>query len=127
MDLASRRRQQKALVDPRLVVPGAHRRAAGAWSYRQRLVKEMGATAHLRPLPQFGLLKAVRALWSVTPDDPYLSAAPRLRPTRVIEVNARYSAQRTEPRVKSSRFQGRPLCDGSLPCVLASTPVPLPN
>ncbi|WP_369052488.1 glycosyltransferase [Kineococcus terrestris] len=83
------------VVDPRLVVPGDHRRSAGVRAYHRRLVKEITAIQHLRPLPPFGAGRAAREWTRRVPADPFLSQARRFGRTRLVEVHARWLAGRT--------------------------------
>jgi rhamnosyltransferase len=80
------------VVDPRLIVPGTHRRAGGVRAYHRRLVKEIRAIEHLRPLPAFGLVDAAADWARATPRDPFLSSARRFGRTRLVEVAARWQA-----------------------------------
>ncbi|GAA2030207.1 glycosyltransferase [Pseudokineococcus marinus] len=80
------------VVDPALVVPGAHRRDRGIRSYYRRLVKEQTSVAHLRPVPPYGLLDAARDLRRPVGEVPYLSGAGPWGRTRAVEVAARWRA-----------------------------------
>jgi len=102
------------VVDERLVVVGVHRRSGGAASYYRRLVKEVGATHHLRPLPGFGLREAVLDWVRPAPHDPYLSSASRLGRTRLIEVVARVDVDRRTRRGNRTpgAETGVPVCAG---------------
>ncbi|WP_167584356.1 glycosyltransferase family 2 protein [Kineococcus rubinsiae] len=112
------------VVDQRLVVVGVHRRSGGAASYYRRLVKEVGATHHLRPLPGFGLREAVLDWVRPTPHDPYLSSASRLGRTRAIEVAARWDVDRRTRRAGGPEVPGFavPVCAGGADA--AACPVP---
>lgn len=78
------------VVDPHLFVHGHHRRAAGARRYYRRLVAEMAAIEHLRPLPAFSARDAVMTWAAAEPTDPAMSQARRLGRTRLVEVAARW-------------------------------------
>lgn len=83
------------VVDPRLTVEGLHRRSAGVVAYHRRLVKEITAIQHLRPLPPFGVRQAVVELCRTTPQDPFITQARPAGRTRFVEVLARWQAGRT--------------------------------
>jgi rhamnosyltransferase len=82
------------IVDPRLVVPGEHRRSAGARAYYRRRLKEIATIHELRPLPAYGLRRAVGEWVSKEPTDPFTTNARRCGRTRLIEVAARWRAGR---------------------------------
>lgn len=82
------------VLDPRLEVPVAHRRAAGVRAYSSRLLRELAAYRSLGVLTPYSLRDAGRD-WLRSPSDP---AVPRgSRPggrTRAVEVAARWQASR---------------------------------
>ncbi|MGI4893800.1 MAG: hypothetical protein ACRYF3_01650, partial [Janthinobacterium lividum] len=82
------------VVDPRLFVPGLHRRSAGVRAYHGRMVKEIRSIQHLRPLPPFGVRRALAEWVAVQPTDPFLTGARPLGRTRLVEVAARWRAGR---------------------------------
>ncbi len=90
------------MADPRLLVPGQHRRSAGVVPYFRRLVKEATALGPLRPLPAYALSDAARDLVRVQPSSPLISAASRPGGrTRLVEVAARWQAGRVSARAGS--------------------------
>ena len=97
----------RLVADPRLVVPAVHRRSPGVRSYFRRLVKEMGAVTHLRPLPPFGPRRAAVDWLRGHPRDPFLSGSRRMGRTRLVEVGARYVAGR-RARARSTPPRRRP-------------------
>lgn len=82
------------VVDPRLVVEGLHRRSAGVRAYHRRLVKEITAIQHLRPLPPFGLRDAAVEWLRADPQDHFITRARAGGRTRLVEVLARWQAGR---------------------------------
>lgn len=82
------------VADPRLFVPGHHRRAAGVRPYYRRLLKEMRALEDLRPLEPLSLREAAAEWGRRVPHDPLLSAARPFGRTRLVEVVARWRATR---------------------------------
>jgi rhamnosyltransferase len=86
------------VADPRLIVPGPHRRAGGARAYHARLLKELRALEQLRPLARFGLRDAVADLARPKPRDAHLTPTRALGRTRLIEVAARWQAGRSPGR-----------------------------
>lgn len=90
------------VADPRLLVPGQHRRAAGVVPYFRRLVKEATALGPLRPLPAYSLVDAARDLVRSQPSSPLISAGSRPGGrTRLVEVSARWQAGRVADRTGS--------------------------
>jgi rhamnosyltransferase len=81
-------------VDPRLVVPGVHRRAAGVRMYYRRLRKEIDSVHDLRPLPRYGMSDMVLDWGRAHPRDPFVLARRRLGRTRLVEVLARWRSAR---------------------------------
>ncbi|GAA4993051.1 glycosyltransferase [Kineococcus glutinatus] len=82
------------VVDPRLVVDGGHRRAAGARAYSGRLRREVLALAHLRPLPPYGLRDALLDWGRPRARDPFVTPARPFGRTRLLDVATRWSAGR---------------------------------
>lgn len=86
------------VIDPRLVVPGGHRRSAGVRSYYRRLVKEATALGWRRPVSAYSVRDAVRDWATPDPTTPMVSAASRARGrTRAVEVAARWRSARLNP------------------------------
>ena len=82
------------VVDPELFVSGGHRRAAGMRSYHQRMVREMVALSHLRPLGRYSVIDAVRDWGRADPQDPFVSGTKRFGRTRAIDTWSRWVAGR---------------------------------
>lgn len=91
------------VVDPRLFVSGLHRRSAGVRAYHRRMVKEIRSIQHLRPLPPFGLGRALAEWARPQPTDPFLTGARRFGRTRLVEVAARWRAGRGPVSVLTDR------------------------
>ncbi|MEW9265909.1 glycosyltransferase family 2 protein [Kineococcus endophyticus] len=84
------------VVDPRLTVSGSHRRTAGLKAYHQRMVREIRALEHLRPLAHYPLWQGVADWVRSEPVDPFVS---RVRPfgrTRLLDIAARWDAGRQQ-------------------------------
>lgn len=86
------RRGGYVVVDPRLVVSGGHRRNAGVRDYHRRMVSEIRALEHVRPLQRYRLLDAAGDWVRDEPVDPFISRARRFGRTRLLDVAARWEA-----------------------------------
>ncbi|WP_432508834.1 glycosyltransferase family 2 protein [Kineococcus auxinigenes] len=80
------------LVDPALAVSGSHRRSAGLQAYHRRMVAEIRALEHMRPLRPYGVLDGLADWVRTDPRDPFVSHARRFGRTRLLDVTARWSA-----------------------------------
>jgi rhamnosyltransferase len=97
------------VVDPRLIVPGEHRRSRGLRPYFKRLVKEIRSVEHLRPTPAYGVTSALADWVRARPRDRYISNARRLGRTRLVEVTARWVAGHGHSgRVRTRSLPDRP-------------------
>ncbi|MEW1958808.1 glycosyltransferase [Kineococcus sp. NPDC059986] len=82
------------VVDPALLVSGGHRRTAGMRAYHRRMVSEIRALEHVRPLQQYSVVDAVGDWVRREPRDPFISRARRLGRTRLLDAAARWDAGR---------------------------------
>lgn len=94
------------VVDPTMYVPGDHRRAAGVRRYHHRMVREMVALAHLRPLRPYPLVEALRDWVRQTPRDPLVVGTKRFGRTRAIDTWSRWVAGRHVLEGRSPRRAG---------------------
>ncbi|WP_432544882.1 glycosyltransferase family 2 protein [Kineococcus sp. SYSU DK002] len=86
------------VVDPRLTVSGSHRRRAGARAYHHRMVREIRALEHVRPLAPYPLPRAVADWVRPVPADPFVSPTRRFGRTRLLDIVARWEAGRQQRR-----------------------------
>nr|WP_276610698.1 glycosyltransferase family A protein [Kineococcus siccus] len=94
------------VADPRLLVSGSHRRQAGLRRYHARMVAEIRALEHLRPLAPYPWWTALADWARAVPLDPFVSRTRRFGRTRLLDVAARWDAgsgarrgTRPQPRV----------------------------
>ncbi|GAB3222938.1 hypothetical protein GCM10027586_12660 [Kineococcus gypseus] len=80
------------VVDPRLTVSGSHRRTAGVRAYHRRMVAEIRALEHMRPLERYRVSDAIADWARPAPHDPFVSRARRFGRTRLLDVVARWDA-----------------------------------
>ncbi|WP_432547376.1 glycosyltransferase [Kineococcus sp. SYSU DK004] len=80
------------VADPQLVVSGSHRRRAGLRAYHRRMVAEIRALEHVRPLAPYPLHRAARDWAAPEPGDPFVSRTRRFGRTRLLDVTARWEA-----------------------------------
>ena len=84
----------RLVIDPRLIVLGSHRRAAGTRAYYRRLVREFGATKHLAPLPEYTVAQALGDWVRSQPSEPTSGGTRRWGRTRLLHVAARWQSGR---------------------------------
>nr|WP_240897128.1 glycosyltransferase family A protein [Kineococcus vitellinus] len=82
------------VVDPRLTVSGSHRRGAGLRAYHHRMVREIRALEHVRPLGPYPATRALADWVRHAPSDPFVSPTRRFGRTRLLDIVARWEAGR---------------------------------
>jgi len=95
------------VVDPRLTVSGSHRRTAGLRAYHRRMVREIRALEHVRPLSRYPVLRGVTDWARSEPSDPFVSSTRAFGRTRLLDIAARWDAGRqagqgfAQPRIEA--------------------------